>query len=436
MSTDNLPAAPASPAPQTPVAAAGGSLDALGTIVTDPRLPELGMIRFGEQVPAKTKDGRDVMRAKPLTKPRLTSTDGELLTAAAGKLGGKVEPWTNPATGEVGFELYTEVDSLECIIPLGAGPVVHQAWEQYKGGGFRTAFSDGYVIREFTEQNVWTERPADREELDGPDWKVITRLRLVLPHVPGIGVWTLRTTSKKAAEDMPSQIKFLALLSVGRGEPVAGRLRLKQRIDRRLVDGEGPKTRRVNYPVLDITDKTPAEMLEARDAQIRQLEAEARQQDPRQIMAGSTQTPAGATIFPNGIVGEVEDPGPGPDQDPGAARREAIAKLVGEHKIKRDPLYEAIRAQGVEGFPKTALANLESGEQTFRTVVLAIGAIAAAADAEPAEDAEGEVVDEGDGDPPLPPESATTASTAVAYTDPDDPPAGSDADPNQERMDT
>lgn len=427
MSTDNLPAAPVA-APPAPAPAAG--LPALGTTVVPPRLPELGAIRFGHQV---TNDKGKTYPVS-LEKPRLTSSDRTVLENAAKvpSIGGEVKDWANQATGEAGYELYTEATSLDVMLPLGMGVTIcDQVFERY-ARGFRVGWSDGYMVHEVNQKHAWVDRPVDGDELEGKDWSRVTRLRLMLADVPGAGVWTLNTSSAYAAHELPAVIAYLAQMTVGAAEPVSARLTTTGKTQRK-IGPEGPETKKFRYPVLIIDETTPRQMLEQRQRQVAALEAGAQQADPRALMQPPTVTREPVTIFPNDRIGEITDPGPGDPAD-GKARRALVVELVKRHAIPHADLKAALADEGLDGASAASFADLEQGDQRFRSAVMAIGKAAAvvvspgASDRADEDDDDPETVDgeaeeipaeDPNDDPDLPPELPGAGDSPRAYSDPE-----------------
>jgi hypothetical protein len=400
--TDNLPAPVAPSKTASP----------LGRVVAPARLPELGAIRFGEQV-----EGGSHPRA--LEKPRLTSNDEALLARAAEVYGGDVQPWTNPATGEVAFEVYTDVTALDVLVPVGMGvTVLDQVYEQYRRG-YRSAWSDGERVHWFDEQNHWRERPVEGDELSGGDWSRVTRLRLMLADVPGVGVWTLSTTSAYAASELPATIAYLAQMTID-GRPVSGRLILKRRTQRKMAEGEGPQSRTFGYPFLDIAAQTPRQMLEERAEHLAQLEAGATAEDPRAAL-NAPQVNAEPVLIFAGALGNVTDPGPGDPAD-GKARREVFVALVKQHDLPHADVKAALAGRDLQGASAASFADLEHGDQAFRSAILALGDAAETLAEGEAPPDEPETVDGEAEEVPEPTEESQTipgTEAPTAYTDPE-----------------
>lgn len=219
----------------------------MSTIVgITPRVQELGRIRFGD----KNADGWPVS----LSTFRLTSADRRLLEVAASVYGGTVRPWEDaPDPGY--HELITEASSLNIVVPRSLESVT-QAWEMWKGGtcerrcnGIREEISDGPCIC------------GDARGTGDDVCDVVTRLSVLLPDVPGLGVWRLDTGGYNAASTIPKTIEFL--LALDQRSLVPAVLRLEQRsTNARRDDGKVEKHRFI-VPVLDTLDHTVRSFIEA-----------------------------------------------------------------------------------------------------------------------------------------------------------------------------
>ena len=187
------------------------------------RLVQVGRIRLG------TKDGNRPVR---LDTWRLTSRDQKRLEAAAQVFGGTVRPW-EARQGE--HELITEVSDLP--IMLLPGQTLTQWMELWSGGGCKRR-CDG-------DTETLTDGPClcDSEK---PECKPHTRLNVMLPDVPGLGMWRLDTTGWNAARELAGTAEFLEQ-ATARGVLLPARLRIDQRTE--LRDGQ---TKKYPVPVLDV----------------------------------------------------------------------------------------------------------------------------------------------------------------------------------------
>ncbi len=193
------------------------------------RLVEVGRLRMGHQVAAG--NGR---RPAKLEHWRITSRDQARLLAAAELYGGTVQPWAE-RDGE--FELFTKTSELP--IMLIPGQTLSAWYELWSGGGCQRR-CDG-------EREILSEGPCicDTEKGDRK-CKPTTRLSVMLPDIPGLGVYRLESHGFYAAVELAGTAQMLEQ-ATARGQLFPARLRIDQR-----SKVEGGKTTRYAVPVIDI----------------------------------------------------------------------------------------------------------------------------------------------------------------------------------------
>lgn len=216
-------------------------------IAIQQRYRELGRIRSGE----KSSRGNPMA----LDTWRLTTGNRSLLDAAAALWGGEVKAWAGAATSDQ-WELTTATASLPISIPPGREPV-SQWMEQWTAGGC--------THRCDTRRNTITDEPCSCE-MDDPACKPTTRLSVMLPDLPDLGVWRLETHGWNAAQELPGTIQLIEA-AAARGAFLEGTLRLEQRMSVR-----GGQTRRFSVPVIDL-DVTPRALIAAGPHQAQALDA-------------------------------------------------------------------------------------------------------------------------------------------------------------------
>lgn len=203
------------------------------------RLAEAGRIRIGQQV--ATGNGRK--RPEKLTTFRLTSGDRTRIEQAAHLYGGTPEQWEAPAGPQ--WEVVTAADSLNVIVPP-ADMSFSQHYELWSGGGCQRrcdgrseSISDGPCICD-----------PDKRECN-----IHTRLSVMLRDLPGLGVWRIDTSGYYAAVELQGAVEVVQL-AAGRGQMLPARLRLEQRMVKRVGQG----TRRFAVPVLDV-EVSPGQLM-------------------------------------------------------------------------------------------------------------------------------------------------------------------------------
>src|SRR6185369_71864 len=183
---------------------------------------------------------------------RLTSSTRELIDAAAEAYGGTVTPWRNGDHDE--FEVVTTAAVLDIVVP--PGQPVSQWYELWSGGGCQRR-CDGVT-------NVLTMTPcacpadtAERVELaaKGEACKATTRLNVILPALPDLGVWRLESHGFYAAVELAGAAEILAMASAT-GRLIPARLRLDQR--EKKVPGK--PTNRYAVPVIEFVSTKMADL--------------------------------------------------------------------------------------------------------------------------------------------------------------------------------
>lgn len=210
------------------------------------RYRELGRLRMGSK--AQTSAGKEY--PKKLTQWRLTSPSRELLDVAAHLYGGRVQLWEDsPGEGEH-WELFTGADRLDVLIPPGEPLTQH--WELWSGGG---------VERRCNGRAQQTGEPCAcpsdfelRGKLaqEGKACKATTRMSVVLPRVPDLGVWRVESHGMNAAVELPGTVELLHQ-ALEHGVLIPAQLRIDQRTAKK--DGQ---TRHFIVPVLEIPTVTMA----------------------------------------------------------------------------------------------------------------------------------------------------------------------------------
>lgn len=208
---------------------------------------ELGRIRTGTSRPGR--GGKKVPTR--LETFRLTSSSRELVEHAAAVFGGEVAPWEDRQ-----FEVVTEAASMDIVIP--PGELVSQWFELWAAGGC--------VRRCDGNMNVLTmgacecpSDPVERNELAGRGdaCKPTTRLRVMLPAVPDIGVWRLESHGYYAAVELTGVADVLAA-ATQRGILIPARLRL----DQRTKKVPGRPTNQYAVPVIELYQTRMADLVE------------------------------------------------------------------------------------------------------------------------------------------------------------------------------
>jgi hypothetical protein len=193
------------------------------------RYRELGRLRLGTRRGASGPPVR-------LSTWRLTSPDRSLLDAAAELWGGEVGVWENAPTEGDQYELTTEVSDLNVYVPpqdVDAG----QFFELWSRGGVQRR-CDG--VTEFVSgRGCQCDPDPERRECS-----ITTHLMVLLPQLPDVGVWRVRTTSWNAATELPPTVELLRRIHEAGAYPL-GVLGIESR-----TSITGGQTRHYSLPVL------------------------------------------------------------------------------------------------------------------------------------------------------------------------------------------
>lgn len=205
---------------------------------------QIGRIRLGEKVDTgrKNKNGDAIFRPSRLATWRLTTGSRISADAVAGFLGGQVRPW------EGQWEVVTDRTEIGVTIPP-RDQVISQDYEMWsKGGCVRRCDSVTERIK-----NIPCPCPKDAIERSAAAsanpptaCKAITRINVMIPDLPGLGVWRLDTSSFYAAVEIGDSAE---LMEMARNAGVF--LPAVLRIDQRTRVAEG-KTKHFPVPVLEV----------------------------------------------------------------------------------------------------------------------------------------------------------------------------------------
>jgi len=216
---------------------------------------QIGRIRIGEQV-AVIKDGKDTGKTRPsrLETFRLTTASRTAADAIAALYGGQVREWR----GE--YEVITGKSEIGVTVPP-RDDIVSQWYEMWnKGGAIRRCTSQREQISGGECLCPHAADPSDADEvakmalkrselakLNPPQaCKLVTRISVMIPDLPGLGVFRLDTGSYYAAVEIGDSA---ALMQVARDKgvflPAMLRIEHRQRI-------AGGQTKKFPVPVLEV----------------------------------------------------------------------------------------------------------------------------------------------------------------------------------------
>lgn len=184
----------------------------------------------------------------------VTSHSEDHVRAAAELWGGQAERWQPQGHGAEQWRVTTKTTVIDAILP--PGDPLSQAYEFWTKGGCQRrcngvteelSGSPCICLAEFGER--WHEQSSD--VVCGNK----SRLKVILPDMPGLGVWRMETGSHYAMDEIAGLVDTIRD-AVGDRTLVPVRLRIEQRS--RTVDG---KTKHWVVPVVQVRGATFGELL-------------------------------------------------------------------------------------------------------------------------------------------------------------------------------
>lgn len=213
---------------------------------------QIGRIRIGQQVPSKKDPNK--MRPARLDTFRFTTGSRVAADAIAGLYGGTVKDWNNE------FEVITSRNAIGVTVPP-RDQVVSQWYEMWSAGGCaRRCDSQTEQISGKPCLCPHADDPTDLAEVERAAHerarlaamnppracKAITRISVMLPDLPGLGVFRLDTHSYYAAVEI-GDAATLMQAARDKGVFLPAVLRIDHR--QRVANGE---TKRFPVPVLEV----------------------------------------------------------------------------------------------------------------------------------------------------------------------------------------
>lgn len=172
----------------------------------EPRLPEVGRIRLGTR--EVTKGGK--VAPKESASLIFTSESKGTLSRLCRIVGGQVTPWQD---GQEPWRLISTVSQLAVQVPpqLMSDPS-YELWSA--AGLLRRCDGETCEVPVETPDGPVIEQTPCQCSGANPECRPTSRLRVVIPQVPGVGVWILTTHSAIAASELAGQARLLRLGNV------------------------------------------------------------------------------------------------------------------------------------------------------------------------------------------------------------------------------
>lgn len=218
---------------------------------------ELGRLRTGWSRPNSDPKKRPIpVKSKTWV---LTSFAEHYATAAAKAWGGKVEQWQPQGNGAPQFRVITERESIDALLPSG-DPLSQNNEMWNKGGCARRCNGETELIsrkpclcmREFGEEWYLLRQDAYRKD---KVCAATSRLNVILPDMPDLGVWRAETHSFYAANEWSGTVDMVLSGTGGKGlVPVSLRIEPRTRV-------AGGTTKHFPVVVVEIRGITPRQAL-------------------------------------------------------------------------------------------------------------------------------------------------------------------------------
>lgn len=172
----------------------------------------IGKIWIGTSVPQISAKGNAYRQPQKLETFRLTSRSQSIIKAAAELFGGTIAH-----EDRVGWEVVTQAAELPVMVPRGQ--IIFQRWELYKGNVCERACAKNEAGEQICTLPDRTTVPClcppegpERIALaaEGKACKPTTRLLVMIPDLPDLGVWRLTSRGYDAAAGLEFTADFLA----------------------------------------------------------------------------------------------------------------------------------------------------------------------------------------------------------------------------------
>jgi hypothetical protein len=250
---------------------------------------ELGRLRAGIYVPPANGKKGYPQRAKHWI---LTTHQRAYLDTAAELWGGQVEAWTPQGAKDHAWRLITETESLDGILP--PGDPLSQSYEMWSRGGCQRR-CDGGTEQISGKPCLCRAQFGEEFHLQPPEQacRPHTRLNVILPDLPDLGVWRMETKGYYAANEIAAGVDLIRHATQGE-VAVPVRLRIEPR--KRVAQG---KTKQFPVIVVEIRGATAGQILAGQPATVALAGGE------RHAIGTGTTPALPAEASPDGVVARL-----------------------------------------------------------------------------------------------------------------------------------
>ena len=214
------------------------------------QLAEQGRLRLGYMTEGRNNKMRPVGSETWI----VTSHSEEYVRAAAGLWGGTVEQWQPQGNGAQQWRVFTEARQIDAILP--PGDPLTQAYEMWNRGGCQRR-CDGLTEQFSGSPCICLAEYGDRWFENDPTKVCVSksRLKVILPEMPGLGAWRVETGSFYATDEIAGIVDAIRA-AVGEQQLVPVRLRIEHRT--RVAAGQ---TKQFMLPMVELRGATAGQIL-------------------------------------------------------------------------------------------------------------------------------------------------------------------------------
>ncbi|WP_213451553.1 recombination directionality factor [Rhizomonospora bruguierae] len=250
---------------------------------------ELGRLRMGWSEPYTDKYGKEKRKPVKSTTWVLTTPQRAYLEPAVEAWGGQVEEWQPQGNGAKVWRIVTDTDAIDAILP--PGDPLSQAYEMWSRGGCQRR-CDGETEQLSNKPCLCRAEFGDEFHLQKPEvvCRPHTRLNVVLPDMPDLGVWRVETHGFYAANEIAAAVD---LIRHATGGTVAVPVRLRIEPRTRVAQG---KTKQFLVLALEIRGSTAGQILAGQPATV-ELEGTAQRRALEAAPAAANGTRPGPDFY-------------------------------------------------------------------------------------------------------------------------------------------
>lgn len=187
---------------------------------------EIGRLRTGYSTTETSAAGKEYQKGQKSQTWIVTSSQQDAVEVAADIWGGTVEQWQPQGAGSKQWRVITQASVIDAILP--PGDPISQSYEMWDRGGCQVR-CDGETATNPAGQRApclclakYGEQFYRRKPIEV--CRPHTRLNVILPDLPDLGVFRLDTQGYYAASDLPAQVDLIRAAVGDRMVPISLRI--------------------------------------------------------------------------------------------------------------------------------------------------------------------------------------------------------------------